>query len=184
VLTKAPIYLDDTGGLDILELRARARRMKKKHGIELIVIDYLQMLHSSDFAQQGKQNETAHISGNLKAMAKELKVPVLVLSQLNRAPEQRDKSGVPKLSDLRDSGAIEQDADAVWMLRRPCKYPDDDEYNDSTLAVVDVAKNRNGPTGDVRLNFEDEYTRFRDRDRGVDGVAAAVPGRAAQEVEE
>ena len=182
VLSKAPIYLDDTGGLDILEVRARARRMKKKYGIELIVIDYLQMLHASEYASQGKQIETAHVSGNLKAMAKELRVPVLVLSQLNRAPDQRDKSGVPKLSDLRDSGAIEQDADAVWMLRRPCKYPDDNEYNDSTLAIVDVAKNRNGPTGEVRLNFEDEYTRFRDREHGVDGVAP-VAAPQAQEVE-
>lgn len=171
VLAKAPIYLDDTGGLDILEVRARARRMKKKYGIELIVIDYLQMLHASEYAGQGKQIETAHVSGNLKSMAKELKVPVLVLSQLNRAPDQRDKSGVPKLSDLRDSGAIEQDADAVWMLRRPCKYPDDSEHNDSTLAILDVAKNRNGPTGEVRFNFEDDYTRFRDREHGVDGVA-------------
>jgi len=95
VLTKAPIYLDDTGGLDILELRARARRMKKKHNIELVVVDYLQLILSQEYARQGKQVETAHVSGNLKAMAKELKVPVLVLSQLSRAPEQRDKSGKP-----------------------------------------------------------------------------------------
>jgi replicative DNA helicase len=108
-------------------------------------------------------------------MAKELKLPVLVLSQLNRSPDQRDKtSGVPKLSDLRDSGAIEQDADAVWMLRRPCKYPDDPDFNDTTLSVLEVVKNRNGPTGDVRLNFEAEYTRFRDRAHGVDGPAVGV----------
>jgi replicative DNA helicase len=175
VLGKAPIFLDDTGGLEILELRARARRMKKKHGIELIVIDYLQLLHASEFARQGKQFETAHVSGSLKSMAKELKLPVLVLSQLNRSPDQRDKtSGVPKLSDLRDSGAIEQDADAVWMLRRPCKYPDDPDFNDTTLSVLEVVKNRNGPTGDVRLNFEAEYTRFRDRAHGVDGPAVGV----------
>jgi replicative DNA helicase len=170
VLTKAPIYLDDTGGLDILELRARARRMKKKHDIDLIVIDYLQLLHSSEYARQGRQLETAHISGNIKAMAKELRVPVLVLSQLSRAPEQRDKLAVPKLSDLRDSGAIEQDADAVCMLRRPCKYPDDEEHADRTLAIVDVVKQRNGPTGEVRLNFEEDYTRFQDRQHGVDGI--------------
>jgi replicative DNA helicase len=176
VLGKAPILLDDTGGLDILEVRARARRMKKKHNIELIVIDYLQMLHSGEYASQGKQVETAHISSNLKGMAKELRVPVLVLSQLNRAPEQRgDRTGKPKLSDLRDSGAIEQDADVVWMLRRPCKYPDDEEHADETLAVVDVAKNRNGPTGEVRLNFEQDYTRFRDREHGVDGAMPVAP---------
>jgi len=178
ILMKAPIFLDDTGGLDILELRARARRMKKKQNIELIVIDYLQLLHSSEYARQGKQVETAHISGNLKAMAKELRVPVLVLSQLSRAPEQRDKLGKPKLSDLRDSGAIEQDADVVCMLRRPCKYPEDEEQNDPTLAVVDVAKHRNGPTGEVRLNFDEDYTRFRDREQGVDDDAAGVAGEA------
>lgn len=183
ILSKAPIYLDDTGGLDITELRARARRMKKKYNVELIVIDYLQLIHASEFARQGKQIETAHISGNLKAMAKELKLPVLVLSQLSRAPEQRDKSGKPKLSDLRDSGAIEQDADVVCMLRRPCKYPDDEEQGDTSLAIVDVAKHRNGPTGEVRLNFDDEYTRFRDREQGVDGGLDEQGGAPAGEVE-
>jgi replicative DNA helicase len=97
-------------------------------------------------------------------MAKELKVPVLVLSQLSRAPEQRgDKSAKPKLSDLRDSGAIEQDADVVLLLRRPCRNVGDPETDDKTLAIVDVAKNRNGPIGEVRLHFEDTLTRFADR---------------------
>jgi replicative DNA helicase len=183
LLTKAAIYLDDTGGLDILELRARARRMKKKHGVELIIVDYLQLLHSSEQARQGRQIETAHISGQLKAMAKELKVPVLVVSQLSRAPDQRDKSGTPKLSDLRDSGAIEQDADVVCLLRRPTMYRDDDQSGDKTLAIVDVAKQRNGPTGEVNLNFEEEFTRFRDRiEHGVDGlVAATAAGGGAEE---
>lgn len=176
VLSKAPIFLDDTGGLDVLELRARARRMKKKYNIELIVIDYLQLLHSSEYSRQGKQVETSSISGNLKAMAKELRIPVLVLSQLSRAPEQRDRLAVPKLSDLRDSGAIEQDADVVGMLRRPCKYPDDPDHDDHTLSVLDIAKHRNGPTGEVRLNFEEEYTRFTDRrEPGVDGLAEPRP---------
>lgn len=171
-LGKAPILVDDTGGLDIMELRARARRMKKKADIELIVVDYLQLLNSSEYSRQGRQLETANISNSIKAMAKELRVPVLVLSQLSRAPEQRDKLGKPKLSDLRDSGAIEQDADVVCMLRRPCRYPDDDEYEDKTLAIVDIAKHRNGPTGEVRLNFQEEYTAFEDRDtgHGVDGI--------------
>ncbi len=172
-LMKAPIYLDDTGGLDIMELRARARRMKKRHQVELIVVDYLQLLHSREFARQGRQIEVSDVSGNLKAMAKELKVPVLVLSQLSRAPDQRDKLGKPKLSDLRDSGAIEQDADVVCMLRRPTKYEDDPEHEDHTLAIVEVAKHRNGPTGDVRLNFEEEFTRFTDRAMGVDDVGSA-----------
>lgn len=163
VLTKASVFLDDTGGLDIMELRARARRMKKKHDIKLIVIDYLQLVQARDYARQGKQIETSYVSGNIKAMAKELKVPVLVLSQLSRAPEQRDKTGTPKLSDLRDSGAIEQDADVVCMLRRPFMYPDDPLHGDDTLAVVNVAKHRNGPTGEVELNFEQDYMRFSDR---------------------
>ena len=170
VLRKAPVFLDDTGGLDILELRARARRMRKRNGVELIIVDYLQLLNSREFARQGRQIETAHVSSNLKAMAKELKVPVIVLSQLSRAPDQRDKLGRPRLSDLRDSGAIEQDADVVCMLRRPCKYDDDPEREDETLALLDIAKHRNGPTGSLRLNFEEDYTRFTDRaDHGVDG---------------
>ncbi len=179
LLTKAPIFLDDAGGLDIMELRARARRMHKKQDVQLIVVDYLQLLHSSEYARQGRQIETANISANLKAMAKELKVPVLVLSQLSRAPEQRDKLGKPKLSDLRDSGAIEQDADVVCMLRRPCKYPDDEESEDRSLAIVDIVKQRNGPTGEVRLNFEEDYTRFRDRAHGVDGLE---PGGVVEEM--
>ena len=169
ILGKAPIYLDDTGGLDIHELRARARRIKKKYEVELIVVDYLQLLQSKEHSRQGRQLETAAISGNLKAMAKELRVPVLVLSQLSRAPEQRsDKENRPKLSDLRDSGAIEQDADVVCMLRRPCKY--DRDFEDKTLTVVDIAKQRNGPTGEVELNFEEEYIRFEDRARGTDEI--------------
>ena len=173
VLGKAPLFVDDAGGLDIMELRARARRMRKKHDIQLVVIDYLQLLHSREYSRQGRQIETADISGNLKSMAKELKIPVLVISQLSRAPEQRDKTARPKLSDLRDSGAIEQDADMVWLLRRPCKYEADDESEDMTLAILDVAKQRNGPTGEVRLNFEQEFTRFRDRaPPGVDGEEA------------
>ncbi len=170
VLRKAQIYLDDTGGLDVMELRARARRMKKKHDIQLIVIDYLQLLNCREYARQGRQLETSAISSNLKSMAKELQVPVLVLSQLSRAPEQRSGThdGRPKLSDLRDSGAIEQDADVVLMLRRPCYYPGSERSDDKTLAIVDVAKHRNGQTGEVELNFEDRYTRFRDRAMGVD----------------
>lgn len=163
-LSKAPIFVDDTGGLDVMQMRATARRLKKKHNIELIVIDYLQLLNCRDLARQGRQLETAAISANIKAMAKELKIPVMVLSQLSRAPEQRgDKSAKPKLSDLRDSGAIEQDADVVFLMRRPCRYKDDDEFEDKTLAVIDVAKHRNGPTGEVRLNFNDKLTRFSDR---------------------
>lgn len=167
-LTDAPIYVDDSAGLEAVELRARARRLKKKYDVQLIVVDYLQMLNYSDLAREGRQRETAAISGALKAMAKELRVPVLVLSQLSRAPETRDKTAIPKLSDLRDSGSIEQDADVVMLLRRPCKYKDDPEFTDKRLAIVDIAKHRNGETREIRLNFMDETTRFENRQEGVD----------------
>lgn len=164
-LKSAPIYVDDTAGLDIMDLRARARRMKKQFGIELIVIDYLQLCSCREGARLGgRQIEVSMISGQVKAMAKELKVPVIVLSQLSRNNEQRgDKFERPKLSDLRDSGAIEQDADVVFLLRRPSRTPTDPESNDPTLAYIDVAKNRNGEIGDVKVNFEREYTHFSDR---------------------
>ena len=111
-------------------------------------------------SRQGRQLEVAAMSGQVKAMAKELGLPVLVLSQLSRAPETRGGPSIPKLSDLRDSGAIEQDADVVLLLRRPNRSPDDPEHADEKLAIVDVAKHRNGQTGEVRLNFEGQYTRF------------------------
>jgi replicative DNA helicase len=175
-LNQAMMVIDDTGGLDVMELRARARRMKKQHGIGLIMVDYLQLLNCREYAKQGRQLETSAISSQLKSMAKELNVPVLVLSQLSRAPDQRvgDKTGKPRLSDLRDSGAIEQDADVVLLLRRPCKYPGDKDAEDRQLAIVDVAKHRNGPTGEVRLNFDEKFTRFSDRadDSGGDGDMA------------
>ena len=163
-LRDAPIYVDDTAGLDIMDLRARARRMKKQHGIELIVIDYLQLCCCREGQKQGRQIEVSMISQQVKAMAKELKIPVIVLSQLSRANEQRgDKYEKPKLSDLRDSGAIEQDADVVFLLRRPSRNSQDPESGDEQLAIIDVAKNRNGEIGEVRANFVREYTRFEDR---------------------
>lgn len=169
-LGKAPIYVDDTGGLDVMDMRARARRMKKRYKVELVVIDYLQLCNCREFAKQGRQIETSQISGQIKAMAKELNLPVIVLSQLSRATVQRgDKAERPKLSDLRDSGAIEQDADVALLLRRPCKAQGDEEFEDKRLAIVDVAKHRNGPTGEVRLDFDDALTRFGDRtDQGGD----------------
>ena len=167
-LNKAQIFLDDTAGLDVLELRSRARRLKRRYDIQLVIVDYLQMLNFPQYSAEGRQRETAAISGALKAMAKELRIPVLVLSQLSRAPETRSTTAIPRLSDLRDSGSIEQDADVVLLLRRPCKYPDDKLSDDKTLAVVDVAKHRNGPTGEVKMNFMEEYTRFENRLGGVD----------------
>ena len=170
-LRQAPIYVDDTAGLEALDLRARARRLKRRYGIDFIVVDYLQLMNFSKFANEGRQRETSAISQALKGMAKELKVPVLVLSQLSRAPETRDpKEGKPKLSDLRDSGAIEQDADVVMLLRRPAqqKSGKEDDQVDPRLAYLEIAKHRNGPTGMVYLDFEAKYTRFSNRFEGVD----------------
>jgi replicative DNA helicase len=180
-LMRAPIYLDDTAGLSVLELRSRARRMKKRFGIELLVVDYLQMLSYPQYAKEGRQREVSAISGSLKAMAKELHIPVIVLSQLSRAPETRDRKAVPRLSDLRDSGSIEQDADVVCLLRRPCKYPEDPKRDDTTLAILDVAKHRNGKTAELDLNFFEEFTRFEDRARGVDGEAPFDPSSGGVE---
>ncbi len=169
-LQKAEIYIDDTPGLEAVELRSRARRMQSRHGIQLIVIDYLQLMNYTKFAREGRQRETMAISGAVKAMAKELKVPVIVLSQLSRATEGRGDN-VPKLSDLRDSGAIEQDADVVMLLYRPSYYAKGDDRNVDNLAVVDVAKYRHGATGEIRMNFIREYTRFEDRTERDDDYA-------------
>lgn len=169
-LRQAPIYVDDTAGLEAMDLRARARRLKRKYNVEFIVVDYLQLMNYSKYAGEGRQRETAAISQALKSMAKELKVPVLVLSQLSRAPETRGGNAIPKLSDLRDSGAIEQDADVVMLLRRPCMYKDEKntEDKDPRLAILDIAKHRNGPTGEVKLDFDGRYTKFENRKEGVD----------------
>jgi replicative DNA helicase len=166
-LSKARIYIDDTPMLEAVELRSRARRMKTQFGVELIVIDYLQLLNYSKFARDGRQRETMAISGTIKAMAKELNVPVIILSQLNRAPEGRTEN-IPKLSDLRDSGAIEQDADIVLLLYRPSYYKHGDDRDSDNLAIVDVAKFRHGETGEVKMSFIKEYTRFEDRDPRAD----------------
>lgn len=185
-LGQALMYVDDTGGLDVMELRSRARRMKKAYGIGMIMIDYLQLLNCKEYAHQGRQLETSAISAQIKAMAKELNIPVIVLSQLSRAPEQRvgEKTGKPRMSDLRDSGAIEQDADVIMLLRRPCKYPDDKEAEDTTLAIVDVAKHRNGPVGEVRLNFDDKFTQFTDRIEGPLSDDGFEPIPAAESIPE
>ena len=163
-LANAPLFIDDSAGLSILQLRARARRLHQQHGIKLFVIDYLQLLHSTGRrAQENRQQEISDISSGIKALAKELKVPVLVLSQLNRELE-RDKSRKPRLSDLRESGAIEQDADLVGLLYKPNAGDDEDaafgEEADGVPVNLLIAKQRNGPTGDINLTFLRPYTRF------------------------
>jgi replicative DNA helicase len=171
-LGKAAIVVDDSAGLDVMDLRARARRMKRIYGIELLVIDYLQLLHDKRRARDGRQQEVASISNSIKGMAKELHIPVLVLSQLSRAPEQGREGNKPRLSDLRDSGAIEQDADVVLLLQRPLYYDKSLADGQDTLAIVDIAKHRNGPTAEVKMNFFKDITRFEDRDERHDADGA------------
>jgi len=161
------LFIDDTAGMSILELRAKARRMKAMHGIELIVIDYLQLLKSdSRRAKDNRQQEIAEISQGVKALAKELSLPIIVLAQLNRNPEQRT-GGKPRLSDLRESGSIEQDADLVGLLVRTAYYAEDDEQRQEAgdEAELIIAKQRNGPVGEVPLSFLKEFTRFETRAR-------------------
>lgn len=162
-LAAAPLFIDDSSGLSILQLRAKARRMHQQYQIKLFVIDYLQLLHSTARRAENRQQEIADISSGIKSLAKELDVPVIVLSQLNRELE-REKNRKPRLSDLRESGAIEQDADLVGLLYKPSS--DDEESGapaaeDEAIAVnLLIAKQRNGPTGDVNLTFLKPYTRF------------------------
>jgi replicative DNA helicase len=166
-LMKAPLYIDDSAGLTINQVRARARRMHLQYGIKLLVVDYLQLMRApSRRAESSRQAEVADISAGIKALAKELGVPVIVLSQLNRQPESRDE-GKPRLSDLRESGSIEQDADLVGLLVRPEVYEDDEDKRESLKgkATLIIAKQRNGPTGDVNLCFLNEFTRFEDAAR-------------------
>ena len=166
-LQKSKIFIDETPGLDIMELRAKARRLHKQHGIKMIAIDYLQLMTSkSRRAQDNRQIEIAEISAGLKGIAKELDVPIIVLAQLNRSVEQR-KGQRPVLSDLRESGSIEQDADMVGLLTRADyaggKMEVEDEEKEAAKkgqALLILAKNRNGPTDDVHLRFIDYAMRF------------------------
>jgi replicative DNA helicase len=162
-LANAQLYIDDSSGLSVLQLRAKARRMAQQYGIKLFVIDYLQLLHSSARSAENRQQEIADISSGVKSLAKELNVPVIVLSQLNREME-REKNRKPRLSDLRESGAIEQDADLVGLLYRANSESEDGaaemESEEALPVNLLIAKQRNGPTGDVHLTFMKAYTRF------------------------
>lgn len=150
-LAEAPIFIDDTPGLGVLEMRTKARRLMLEHKIDLIVVDYLQLMKATK--AESRVQEVSEISLGLKNLARELKVPVLALSQLSRAVEQRGGDKKPQLSDLRDSGSIEQDADLVMFLYRP---NEDDRSN----LKLNLAKHRNGPTGEIDLFFKGEYTKF------------------------
>jgi len=165
-LSEAPIFIDDSAAISVIELRAKARRLKAEHNIGLVVIDYLQLI-SGRLRVENRQQEVSEICRALKAMAKELKVPVVALSQLARRAEERGEKGRPQLSDLRESGAIEQDSDVVIFLYRPGYYQarraDMEGGVDSerdTRTEINVAKQRNGPTGTVELAFLREYVKF------------------------
>jgi replicative DNA helicase len=163
-LYDAKIFIDDTAAISVLELRAKARRLKAQYDIGLVVVDYMQMMHGPRNAEN-RQQEISIISRSLKSLAKELKVPVLALSQLSRQVEQRGGDRRPQLADLRESGAIEQDADVVMFVYRPERYGITEEKGQSleNTAEIIVGKQRNGPTGTVLLTFLKEFTRFENR---------------------
>ena len=170
-LLGAPLYVDDTPGLSVFELRTKARRLVREHGIKLIMIDYLQLMNANGMRFSSRQEEVSTISRSLKGLAKELNIPILALSQLNRGVESREglEGKRPQLSDLRESGAIEQDADMVLFVHRPEYYHifQDDKGRDlHGMAEIIIAKHRKGATGDVLLTFRGEYTRFENPEDG------------------
>jgi replicative DNA helicase len=155
-LSEAPIFIDDTPGISVMELRAKARRLKSQHDIKLIILDYMQLMRGAANSES-RQQEISEISRSLKSLARELSVPLIAISQLSRAVESRTDHR-PQLSDLRESGAIEQDADVVVLILREEYYsPTPDNQG---IAEVMIAKQRNGPVGSIRLSFIKEYTRF------------------------
>ncbi len=162
----APLYIDDSPGLSIFELRTKARRLVREHNVQLIIIDYLQLMNASGMGFGNREQEVSMISRSLKVLAKELKIPIIALSQLNRSVETRQgdiNSKRPQLSDLRESGAIEQDADIVCFIHRPEYYKIYEDKNGMSLKNVGefiIAKHRNGPIGDVYLTFIGEYAKF------------------------
>lgn len=182
-LEGAPVYIDDTPGLSVFELRTKARRLKKEHNISILMIDYLQLMNASGMKFNSRQEEVSTISRSLKGLAKELDIPVIALSQLNRTVETRAGEGIdgkrPQLSDLRESGAIEQDADMVLFVHRPEYYHiyEDSNHNDLRgMAQIIIAKHRKGATGDVLLKFQGQYTKFANPEDVPDEIPAADMG--------
>ena len=171
-LVSAKIFIDDTPALTIFELRAKCRRLKQQHDIEMVFVDYLQLMSGGGDSKGNREQEISQISRSLKALAKELDIPVLALSQLSRAVETRPgQSKRPILSDLRESGAIEQDADLVLFIYRPEYYgitEDENSHSTKRMAEVIIAKHRNGPTGSVKLRFIDTFARFEDFDEATE----------------
>jgi replicative DNA helicase len=156
-VTRAPLYIDDSSSLTIMEMRAKARRLKAEHGLSLLIVDYLQLM-SGYGKVENRVQEISGISRGLKGLAKELEVPIIALSQLSRAPEQRQGDHRPQLSDLRESGSIEQDADVVLFIYREEVYKQDEE--NAGKADLIISKQRNGPIGTVKMAFLKQYTKF------------------------
>jgi replicative DNA helicase len=164
-LAAATIFLDDQAALNVFELRAKARRLKQKHDIQMIIIDYLQLMQADINKGGNREQEISKISRDLKSLAKELAIPIIALSQLNRGVESRKESKVPQLSDLRESGAIEQDADMVMFLYRPEYYGINNDEMGQTIegeTHIHIAKNRSGTTDTIKLRFIKEYQKFVD----------------------
>lgn len=182
-LVEAPIYIDDTPAISVFELRAKCRRLKMQHDINIIIIDYLQLMTCNIDAKGSREQEVSYISRSLKVIAKELNVPIIALSQLNRSVESRSGNKRPQLSDLRESGAIEQDADIVLFIHRPEKYGfTEDEEGNSLLGVAEIiiAKHRNGALDDVRLRFKQDFAKFVDlEDFDPLSLGAPAPASAA-----
>lgn len=165
LLNKAPIFIDDSVGMSITELKAKARRLQMEHGLDLLIIDYLQLMSTGNHAYSGNRvQEISEISRSLKALGRELHVPIIALSQLSRAVEMRNPK-IPQLSDLRDSGSIEQDADIVLMLYRKDYYEENLTEDEVGITDIFVRKHRNGPTGTVSLRFEKAQMKFYEIDR-------------------
>jgi replicative DNA helicase len=159
-LSEAPIFIDDTPNISTMELRTKARRLQAEHGLDLLIVDYLQLMQATSNSRDANRvQEVSEISRGLKGLARELKVPVMALSQLSRQPEMRE-SREPRLSDLRESGAIEQDADLVLFLWRERDKPGEESEIDGEVVNLRLAKHRNGPTGEVKLWFKKSQTRF------------------------
>jgi replicative DNA helicase len=159
-LSEAPMYIDDTPNISTMELRTKARRLQAENGLDLVIVDYLQLMQATTQSRDANRvQEVSEISRGLKALARELSVPVIALSQLSRQPEMRE-SKEPRLSDLRESGAIEQDADLVLFLWRDKERASDDQESDGEVINLKLAKHRNGPTGEVQLWFKKRQTRF------------------------
>jgi replicative DNA helicase len=165
-LSKAPIWVDDSPGLTVLELRAKARRLKRQHDIKLLMIDYLQLMDNP--GPESRQQQISEISRGIKAVSRELEIPVIALSQLNRMAEGRDGHR-PRMSDLRESGSIEQDADVIMLLHREDYYRmSEPDFVPDNIAEVIIAKQRNGPTGTVKLTFDNRTTTFRNLAAQID----------------